>query len=410
MKTSALLALAGTAGLLAAGAHAQDVILGSSTTLISKGHPITGPHAVIGACGGSVQSMAVTLGTVVIGTTTGQVYQQTTQGTNFWFQSTNDARSMVGNGAQLFVGGGDGSIVRYDYPSGIPQQTFQPGFSVEALVMHNGKLIAASPFGILMEGDPQTGTFGFFGTCGGQATGMTIEANQLFVTDASGFLWTFDLTTKQLVNSVNLGFVANGAAAFGGDLLVGLTDHTLRRIDRTTGAVKQTTNVFFPIDALLVPPTTEPGFAYCFGSACPCGNDDGENGCVNSTGFGTGFAASGTPSVQLDNLRLTAYDLPANLTTIFYASATPNSVPFGDGLLCAGGGGYPNFRFGVQNSGPEGAVTLGPGIVSYANTNFGAGVIAPGIGMHFQAWYRDPAGPCGATFNTTVGYKVTFDN
>ncbi len=29
--------------------------------------------------------------------------------------------------------------------------------------------------------------------------------------------------------------------------------------------------------------------AYCFGAACPCGNDDPEAGCANSTGVG-GFS------------------------------------------------------------------------------------------------------------------------
>ncbi len=391
-------------------AQSQEIFLGSSNTIVSKGHPLTGPHDVIGACGGSVQSMTSVIGTVVIGTTTGQVYQSTPQGLSFWFQAQNDAKSMVGHGTEVFVGGSDGTIIRYDYPTGTPEVSFQPGFAVQALTFHNGQLYAASDFGVLMQADPVTGVFSFFGTCGGAATGMTASGNELHVTDAFGFLWSFDLTTKQLVNSVNLGFVGTSVAEFSGDLLIGSADSKLRRVDRHTGAIKQTTNLFFPVQALVLKGAFEPGFAYCFGSVCPCGNVDDENACVNSTGFGSGLIGEGSASVTLDDLRLTAFDLPANKTTIYYTSLIANSMPFGDGLLCAGGGGYPNFRFPVQNSGAAGSVTLGPGIAAYANQNFGAGTVAPGQSLHFQAWFRDPTGPCGATFNTTIGYKVTFGN
>ena len=37
----------------------------------------------------------------------------------------------------------------------------------------------------------------------------------------------------------------------------------------------------------------------------------------------------------------------------------------------------------------------------------GAGIVA-GATVHFQGWYRDPAGPCGSGFNLTNGYSVVF--
>jgi hypothetical protein len=403
--------LAFSLGSLASFALGQghELYLGSAGTVVSKGHPIVSNQQVIGACGGSVQSMTVSLGDLVVGTTTGALYRNSPQGLQFWFQAANDARSMAAFGADLFVGGTDGSIVRYDYPSGVPETIFQAGVAVQSLLAaDNGKLYAGTPFGAVLEGDPLGGDFQFFGTCGGSALGMAEVGNQLFIADSSQLLWTFDLTTKQLVNSQALGFTPSGMVAFDGDLLIGSPDGKLRRVDRHTAALKQTQTQFFSVEAMALNLWPAPGFAYCFGSTCPCGNDDVENACVNSTGFGSGLTADGTASVALDNLTLTAFDLPASVTTIFYTSPIPNNAPFGDGLLCVGAGGYPTFRFAVDNSGPTGIVRLGPGIVAYLDATFGTGVAFPGASLHFQAWFRDPMGPCGATFNTTSAYKVTY--
>lgn len=49
----------------------------------------------------------------------------------------------------------------------------------------------------------------------------------------------------------------------------------------------------------------------------------------------------------------------------------------------------------------------GPGIVAWADANVPGG-IAPGEKWGFQAWYRDPLGPCGADSNVTHAARVLF--
>ena len=91
--------------------------------------------------------------------------------------------------------------------------------------------------------------------------------------------------------------------------------------------------------------------------------------------------------------------------------STLNQAPFGDGLLCTGGGGYPVLRFAARNSGSTGTMTLGPGLVAHSQQHFAAqgGAIQPGSTWVWQVWYRNPAGPCGHGFNTSNAYVVTFE-
>jgi hypothetical protein len=57
-----------------------------------------------------------------------------------------------------------------------------------------------------------------------------------------------------------------------------------------------------------------------------------------------------------------------------------------------------------------GHALLGPGIAGHAADHFpSTGAIDPGDTWRFQAWYRDPAGPCGTGFNLSNGLEVTFD-
>ena len=92
-------------------------------------------------------------------------------------------------------------------------------------------------------------------------------------------------------------------------------------------------------------------------------------------------------------------------------SQTTNSMPFGDGLLCAGAGGYPAFRFPAATSGPGGVLIEGPGIAAFAAATFGpSGSLTVGSQWNFQAWYRNPGGPCGSNFNTSSGWSGVFTN
>ena len=60
-------------------------------------------------------------------------------------------------------------------------------------------------------------------------------------------------------------------------------------------------------------------------------------GCANSTGGGGRLLPSGTGSVLIDDLRFAAVGLPAGTSAILFAGSGTLSLPFGDGLRCAGG-------------------------------------------------------------------------
>ena len=67
------------------------------------------------------------------------------------------------------------------------------------------------------------------------------------------------------------------------------------------------------------------------------------------------------------------------------------------------------FRFGVQSSGPDGVISAGPGIAAYSQAAFSlAGQITAGDIWRFQAWFRDPAGPCGSGFNLSNAVELVF--
>jgi hypothetical protein len=155
--------------------------------------------------------------------------------------------------------------------------------------------------------------------------------------------------------------------------------------------------------------------AYCFGAGCPCGNDDPAYGCANSSlgldGIPQGglLAACGSASVATDDLVLTASQLPANQPGIFFMGGSAIELPFGDGKRCVGAGGIGIFRYlPPAFSGPDGPITLGPGIVTRSQSFAMAGRIDAGETWHFQGWFRDPAGPCGTAFNLTNGLAVSF--
>jgi hypothetical protein len=54
-------------------------------------------------------------------------------------------------------------------------------------------------------------------------------------------------------------------------------------------------------------------------------------------------------------------------------------------------------------------LTLGPGVVGLSNSLPPGGHIQAGQIWHFQAWFRDPAGPCGQGSNMTNAVRVMFE-
>jgi probable HAF family extracellular repeat protein len=146
-----------------------------------------------------------------------------------------------------------------------------------------------------------------------------------------------------------------------------------------------------PID----PP--QPGFAYCLGEDCPCG-DDRLAGCANSTGTGARLGGTGSASVLADDLGFEAAGLPASQFGLVFAGPGVAALPFGDGWRCLGGN---LVRFPVRQASAQGVLVESTGASGFL------GAVA-GDTWRFQCWYRDPAG-CGADhFNASNGYEVTF--
>ena len=146
------------------------------------------------------------------------------------------------------------------------------------------------------------------------------------------------------------------------------------------------------------------GTPFCFGLACPCGNNDSNGGCSNSTGSGAKLEALGTASVATDDLVLQGTGLHPGAPAVLFAGVNQlNSGAgffFGDGLLCAGG---PLQRLGTRIPDGFGIATWGPGLLG------GASWASPGMTRSLQIWMSDPAGfPCGSSFNTSHGLDLTF--
>ncbi len=141
----------------------------------------------------------------------------------------------------------------------------------------------------------------------------------------------------------------------------------------------------------------------------PCGNHDDFGGCRNSTGQGGVLAAAGSASITTNDLRLEARWLPANKLGFFFMGGLAAALPFADGQLCVGSGGAGVWRFNPpQSTGADGVIELGPSVVGLSSLLPRGGHITAGQTWHFQAWFRDPAGPCGKGSNMTNALRVVF--
>ena len=155
------------------------------------------------------------------------------------------------------------------------------------------------------------------------------------------------------------------------------------------------------------------GTPFCFGdglgTACPCANSGGTGrGCANATfPLGARLTSSGVAGASLatDTLVLTATDIPG--PGLFFQGtgtfASGAGIPYGDGLLCAGG---TILRLGVVF--PSGNSAAYPGGLTPNPIHIGGGT-ASGDVRHYQCWYRDAFVFCTAsTFNLTQGLTLTW--
>jgi hypothetical protein len=144
----------------------------------------------------------------------------------------------------------------------------------------------------------------------------------------------------------------------------------------------------------------------CPGSGCPCGNDGvAPAGCAHSSSpSGAQLLSRGIPSIAHDGLVLAASALPSSSTVVFLqANDTTSPTVFGAGLSCIGGN---LLRLGVRSA-QNGAASFGAnsGVLLSSFTGLGAA----GGSRRYQAWYRDPVGPCtGTTFNLTNALETVW--
>ena len=152
------------------------------------------------------------------------------------------------------------------------------------------------------------------------------------------------------------------------------------------------------------------GTPYCFGQSCPCANDDPHAGCANGTGAGARLeVAAGGASVAADDLVLAASGVPALQPGLVFLGGAQASLPFGGGLRCVGAGAVGLQRFPVAQASAAGVLSAGPGLAAHSQAAFPpAAWITAGATRFFQAWYRDPASPCGASFGLSNGLAVVF--
>ena len=151
----------------------------------------------------------------------------------------------------------------------------------------------------------------------------------------------------------------------------------------------------------------EPGSALCFGDQCPCGNDDPDAGCMNSTGKGALLGGSGTASISADDLVLVGSQLPfKSVCIVLVGDEVRNPALVQDGKLCVGG------KIGRmqqhKNTGPDGTLAfnrISSRLLAQSRLH------APGDTFYFQLWYRDtPVAVCGSSHkaNTSNSYAITW--
>ena len=153
---------------------------------------------------------------------------------------------------------------------------------------------------------------------------------------------------------------------------------------------------------------SSPFTLYCMGDGtaedCPCGNlSDPGQGCANSTGVGAVLIPGGSASVTSGDLTFTISNMVPGQATLLFVGDSPANLgmgqTLGDGLLCVGSG---FDRLEVQVASFGGAATFGPGLQPMVD-------FLPGETRYFQAWYRDPGGPCATGSNLSGAVQVTFE-
>ena len=246
------------------------------------------------------------------------------------------------------------------------------------------------------------GTTGYF-----LLTGLTDGSYEVYTYAKAPDDSTF-LTDVTVVGS------AEGTLTVGGDFCLGfahLVTHAVHHVDVVGGSAQIDVAVnasFTSMNGMQIIHTGggAVGTAFCFGDAasCPCGNAGStESGCANGSSVGAVITSSGSASISADDLVLTGTGLIGNQPGLYFqgnnAVGGGLGVQFGDGLRCAGGG---VIRLQVRFADASGTSATSLSVAT-------KGGCAAGDVKRYQIWYRDPATtPCGAQFNLSNGYEITW--
>lgn len=141
-------------------------------------------------------------------------------------------------------------------------------------------------------------------------------------------------------------------------------------------------------------------YGHCAGAGV-CGNEDAVAGCANSTNRGARLGVGGSGSLASDDFTLVAQGMPPARPVVFFRGGAAANAPLGDGRRHVAARGLGLRRFAPTVTGPDGSASVGPGILASSG-------IGPGQTWFFQAWYADPAGPCGAGFNASNAVRAVF--
>lgn len=127
----------------------------------------------------------------------------------------------------------------------------------------------------------------------------------------------------------------------------------------------------------------------------------------NSTGLGAHMSKQGTSAIGAGDFVLRAEDCPpAQFGVFFYGSGTA-SIPFGDGVLCIGGGEPGLIRLDPPAAIDASGLAARPLDFTQPPASSGPGAITGASVWYFQFWYRDPAA-AGAGFNLSDAMSVIF--
>lgn len=141
-------------------------------------------------------------------------------------------------------------------------------------------------------------------------------------------------------------------------------------------------------------------------TGCPCTGPASSGGCPNGVQRGGLLQAYGFSSLTGNALTLASTDLPPGTASILFTGSVELTVPIqlANGMRCVGS----PVRIGpVRKADANGAITR-TDVIDRLSATLPDGSLLPGTTWYFQDWYRDPAGPCGLTANTTSGIEVLF--